>query len=713
MELTERLPLLKLNYLAQMTFKDFKMFCSVNSKNDDERRAKYDMMIAFAKAHIKNDGSMARLYAFTEKNPVRVEGRLYCAYSIQGLQRQIRGFLGYGITTDIDMKNAHIVIARYLCKLHNIPTPHLEYYINNRDDILIQLGANAKERFLCALNYDKTNKKETNKILRDFDKECKMIQAQLTALPEYAPIVNSVPASRTHNWLGSAFNRILCVYENRILQSLIRILTQKNIEICALCFDGLLMYGNHYDDSSLLSEIESTINAEYPGLDMKWAYKPHETDIVMPSGWQPECEAKTAPDRDYESVKRRFEETHLFISNKSIYIYQSNGENIMMSKTQFITSTEHISYDVVIKNEIQSKCFVLDWVRDENKRMKRDIGIYPPDVVCPDSIFNMWSPFAMEDVSEWSKDENAISMMRKHIEILCGNDKAVADYFELWIAQMIQFPSTKSIFPVIISKEGAGKGTLMRLFERMFGSQKILQTTKPSADVWGNFNGRMDGAFLVNLDELSKKEAEGADGYMKGLITEPTITINRKGVESYQTRSFHRFFGTTNNEDSLRTSRDDRRNMIVRASDELIGNKTYFDTMYTILNDDNAVKSIYEYFKTMPGADCFGKLKIPLTEWQADVQKAYSHPIELWIFHYARQNINLDYVEKSMGDYYDSFKEFVSEYGFKYECNITSFGLKLKNLKIDGVCESKRCNFGMVRRLEIKKILVHCERMGV
>ena len=38
MELTERLPLLKLNYLSQMTFKDYKRYCSLNCKNDDERR---------------------------------------------------------------------------------------------------------------------------------------------------------------------------------------------------------------------------------------------------------------------------------------------------------------------------------------------------------------------------------------------------------------------------------------------------------------------------------------------------------------------------------------------------------------------------------------------------------------------------------------------------------------------------------------------------
>lgn len=323
MELIERLPLLKLNYLTQMTFKDFKLFCSMNSKNEDERRIKYNILIAYTKALIKCKGEISRIYSFTEKTPTTVGGRLYCGNSLQGIARQFRGFLGCGITTDIDMKNAHVVIARYLCKINGIPCPQLEYYINNRDEILAQFGAGGKERFLCALNHDKTNKKETNKILRDFDKECKFIQKQITELPEYKHIVDTVPDSRIHNWLGSAFNRILCVYENKILQSLISILNKKQIEICALCFDGLLMYGDYYGDKTLIGEIESTINAEYVGLNMSWTYKQHQSDISIPDGWEPSIvEPQTGVWNDVEAVEviiKKF--PHWVFCRGELYVY--------------------------------------------------------------------------------------------------------------------------------------------------------------------------------------------------------------------------------------------------------------------------------------------------------------------------------------------------------------------------------------------------------
>ena len=238
MELIEELPLLKINFLKNLSFRDFKVFCSKNAKNEDERKKQHSILQGFCDGNIKSRGQMTRLYSYTQKTPLEVGGRLYCGNSLQGLGKQFRGFLCDGITTDIDMKNAHPIIARYICKLNGISCPNLAYYIENRDEVLNQFGSDGKELFLKALNDDKLNKKETSKIFKDFDKECKDIQKQITEIEEYKHIVNSVPDTKLYNWLGSAFNRIMCVYENKILHCLISILNKKQIEISALCFDG-------------------------------------------------------------------------------------------------------------------------------------------------------------------------------------------------------------------------------------------------------------------------------------------------------------------------------------------------------------------------------------------------------------------------------------------------------------------------------------------
>ena len=55
-----------------------------------------------------------KIYAYSLSTPLESGGRLYCGYSIQSLPKEIRGFL-MTHTTDIDMKNCHPVILKYIC----------------------------------------------------------------------------------------------------------------------------------------------------------------------------------------------------------------------------------------------------------------------------------------------------------------------------------------------------------------------------------------------------------------------------------------------------------------------------------------------------------------------------------------------------------------------------------------------------------------------
>jgi len=156
-------------------------------------------------------------------------------------------------------------------------------------------------------------------------------------------------------------------------------------------------------------------------------------------------------------------------------------------------------------------------------------------------------------------------------------------------------PGKKSIMITMISKEGAGKGKLMKLLTLMFGNKKVLETSDPSRDVWGNFNGIMTNTFFVNLNELSKKDTLEAEGKFKALITDPTLNINNKGINQISIQSYHRFIITTNKEDPIKTTNDDRRNLIIRCSDEKRGEE-YFNKINEYLDDINVIRSCYDFF---------------------------------------------------------------------------------------------------------------------
>jgi hypothetical protein len=704
MELVERIPLEKINYLNSLSFKECKELDLYKScKNEDERLIQFNIMKSFCQTNIKTRGETKRIYSYTEKTPLEVGGRLYCGNSIQSLPSKLRGFLLRDITTDIDMKNAHPVILKYLCLLHKIECPNLSYYIENRNDILDRLGSEYKTEFLKAVNNDKLNKKIKDKFFRSFDAECKNIQKTITSLECYKHIIDTVPSNREYNWLGSGINRILCVFENKILQEVISVLNSRQKEICALMFDGLMVYGNYYEDKNLLDEIESIIHYRFEGLKMQFAFKHHNTDLPD------EFEINDTIDEfiTFKSVEEEFEKNHLKIINKAFYVKEYQNDILIMTEKNIRTAYSHLIYNVIKQEEVLKRSFIEAWLKEnKNQRRKDDMGVYPTGMVCPDNHYNLWRPFDMEFVTDYIEKIEERNFILNHIKILCGNDDNVTDYFIKWIAQMIQYPAIKTICPTLISNEGAGKGTLMRLLSKMLGATKILETTTPSRDVWGDFNAQIANKFLINLNELSKKETIETEGQIKGLITDPKITINNKGVQKYEIDSFHRFLITTNKDEPINTKNGDRRNLIIRSSDEKCGDKEYFKKMYKMLDDVNVIKTCYEYFKSIPDMDNFLDLKMPVTEYQEELKELSVNIIEKWLQDFTYKNINRDYVELKACSILEKFNEWKEESGMVYDCNVIQFMVRLCRLKINGV--EKRKSMGInITKFDFEKLKIH------
>lgn len=330
--------LIAVHYVKTLSIKQLKnLGVFENSKNEEDRTTQFKYIKNYCDGIIKSNGEIKRLYKFTGSLGWGINGegsgRLFCGNSIQGIKKDIRGLLLKGFTTDIDMKNAHPVLLRYICNINGVPCPHLEYYINHRDDILSQFNSRdeGKKLFLKATNYDKINKKEKNLIFKDYDKEMKTIQTNITGLEKYKDIVAEVPETKHHNWNGSAINRILCYYENKVLQIMIEELNRMNIEIMTPMFDGLVAYGIHND--TLLRRLETKINAEFPNMNMELTIKEHSTKIVVPEDFEipkkrDEIEMNIAGDDNeatdilFDAIKKELisYKSRLFFKKENIWI---------------------------------------------------------------------------------------------------------------------------------------------------------------------------------------------------------------------------------------------------------------------------------------------------------------------------------------------------------------------------------------------------------
>ena len=685
-ELYERIPIERLKLLNKMSIDDYIKFANKTKYKMNEIKEHYKLITKYVKDHLKCNGEMKKVYKYSESSQ---NGRLYGMNSIQNLDGIIRGFLFGTTTTDFDMKNAHPHILEYVCRVRNIRSPNLTEYINNREAIIDKLKKagidDAKFEILRMLNTEKTNRitKDCDNILKNLRDEFKTIRTRLKKEDDFVEQLQQAMLYKPNNVEGSFVNRILCIFENKMMNSMASFIHSKNLEVAEYAFDGILVYGNFYEDSLMLKEMEDYLNSEFPELNMTLTMKSHSKAI--PIDYLENLEELEEIDEEhiYENIKHKFEKTHFKIINKSLFVHEYNGSASFMKKQQLIDSYEHLHFKQKDeKGKIQQLPFVLKWLRDENIRNYDDMDTYPPPIVCPDNIYNLWSPFAMDTITDWEQKD--ISTFLDHFKILCNHEEETFDYLIKWLAQMIQYPAVKTTMLFFQGAEGCGKGMMFKIIELMLGKTKFLETTHPERDVWGQFNPLMANSFFVYLNELSKKQTLDAEHQVKALITDHNIQVNIKGKDSFNTKSYHRFGGSSNDDEPMNTHKGDRRKALISASNELKGNIPYFNALGKCIDDVNYIKSFYEYLKAIPDMDKFNLIPLPMTEYQKLLCELSISPIEAFI-----KDMVTDCEESELTmttkELFEKFKDYLHQSKTNYEVNIVKFGVRLTNLKLNGI----------------------------
>jgi hypothetical protein len=601
-----------------------------------------------------------------------------CYQSVQKLPREVRGFLYEGITTDIDMINSCPTILKYICFKNNIDCPELKKYVENRSEILIDTGLN-KIDFISCLNRGTSNRLINDPVYKKFEAEISSIRNVIISLPEYNSIVKNVPHDK-YNINGSSLNRILYHEQCNIINIVFDHLKAKNMEIMTLMFDGLLVYGNYYDDKQLLNDIEKIVEDNFKGLSMGFSYKSHESWFKMPDNFKGKILDS------YESVRDSFNINNCKILDNNIFvcILEKNDYPVYKSEKDMISSFKHVRCFLNGKDS----SFINKWLLDPQMNYKKNMDLYPPGGIgCPDNCYNLWQDFKLEKIQDWVFKEHAVDRFKHFIKTLCNNEDNVSDYIINFIGQMIQFPAIKpTCNPIFIGKEGCGKSKFIELLKKLLGKNKILTTCRPDRDIFGNFNGQMENALLVNLNEVSKKHFEGSMDQFKDLVTEPTITISEKFLKNKSIKSFQRFITTTNKEEPINIDFSNRRPLIINCSDELKEDFKFFKAFTEeIIDDDNAMKTIYEYLKALPNLVNFQSFEKPITQIQIDLCESNIPIIKQFIDDLVdTENCSKQKMYKT-SDIHLKFVNWCDKFKIQYNIDRRTFILRVNKLNIDGL----------------------------
>jgi len=665
------------------------------------------------------------------------------SFGLYSIRRELRHTLARDNYVDIDIDNAHPVFCLQYCKANSIPCETIEDYVNNRDQWLEKVADAylkdypqgekrdaAKKLFIRVMYHGSFSKwikemklvkllehRALNNFISDFADEianvADIIIKNNEKLRDEIAAAKLAKGQTEYNVAGSNASYFFQHIECQLLETMYTYAKSKGLienGMVVLCADGLMLRKSMFYPA-LLDEFKAEILVKHRlnvGVSQKLMTQGYSMEQIMDA----QIAEVESTEPTYDEVKMRFEKVHAKIVNKSLFI-KEGSDFLFFSEKKLKTSYRDIKYyeeDFDKKGKsrgVKPFAFIDKWMNDEKMRKYEDMEVYPPPLVCPSDMFNLWKPFYISKFTgDYVKNEVALAMFLSHVLILCGNDQNVADYIVKWIAQMFQFPATKTIVPTFISEEGAGKGSLIELLASMLGGGKTLVTTTPSRDVWGHFNSLMNSYFFINLNEMAKKETLESEGKIKGLITDPQLTINKKGVDVFTIISYHRFFITTNKEDPIKTKKGDRRNLIIRSSDELCADKykEYFVELRQLFKDLAVQRTIYDYLMAIPDLDKFNSLPRPSTEYQDDMKEANRSVFCRWIEDLAIKS--KDDLLLSSTEQLDMFIKFCNSNGITYETSAIQMGMAIKRLNIPGV-EAKHTRDGNVISYNIADIREH------
>lgn len=214
-------------------------------------------------------------------------------------------------------------------------------------------------------------------------------------------------------------------------------------------------------------------------------------------------------------------------------------------------------------------------------------------------------------------------MIDKLFSELCNNEKKVKKYVKNWISHLLQNPGDKPGVSLIYLSILGGIGK--NLFWQEFLGRKILGENLYNhalnlGEMTNRFNTGMAYKLLTVCDEVVKPKNEEMN-YIKALITSNQFNYEEKGQKRISIGDYNRYVFITNNINSMRIERGDRRFVCIESSASLKNNNEFFIKFRKdVLGNARILRYYYEYMLNRDISD-FDVRKIPNTIYKEELEE--------------------------------------------------------------------------------------------
>lgn len=260
------------------------------------------------------------------------------------------------------------------------------------------------------------------------------------------------------------------------------------------------------------------------------------------------------------------------------------------------------------------------WLTHPKRRFYHGIELAPNGAANP-GYYNLWRGFSVEP------KKGSWPLFREHLKLLAGNNLDCAEYIFAWMAETVQHPDRPIGIAVSFKGEqGTGKSTFCKWFGSLFGIHFMHLDSEQR--LLGNFNAHLHNVIVVLADEAVWAGGKAGLGSLKRMITEETLAIERKGVDTMVVKNRLHMMVASNEDWFVPVGFDNRRFAVFSVATNRQNDNKFFRAVYRELHEQGGLAALlYDLLEYKPKIEL---RDIPRTD-ELDEQKYRSmHPREAW-----------------------------------------------------------------------------------
>ena len=237
---------------------------------------------------------------------------------------------------------------------------------------------------------------------------------------------------------------------------------------------------------------------------------------------------------------------------------------------------------------------------------------------------NTWQGFGVQPC------EGDPSPLLEHVAMItAGNGPDAERYLLRWMASKVQNPGEQvEVATVMRGDEGTGKGAIGHALRMIFGGHG-MHVSQPEHLV-GKFNFHLMDCLFLFADEAFFAGDPRQINVLKSLITEHTITIEKKYVDAHQNRNRLGIMMASNSDFVVPAGKDARRFFCVDVPPTRKDDKEYFARLWAAITNSACLGAFLRHLLDLDLAG-FNVRDFPRTEMLGDQKIASLDQHAKWL----------------------------------------------------------------------------------